>query len=142
MAEQNLKNHKRVDPLFFYVVVPVFAINLVLCAVRLVHRFDAWHAWAVVVAAALLLLAAMVRRYALKVQDRVIRLEERIRMAALLPMEMQMLQRELTMEQIIALRFASDGELALLVEQAVRERLSPAAIKQQIRVWRADAHRV
>ena len=142
MAEQNLKNHKRVDPLFFYVVVPVFAVNLVLCAVRLVYRFNAWHVWVVVVAAALLLLTAMTRRYALKVQDRVIRLEERIRMAALLPMEMQMLQRELTMEQIIALRFASDGELALLVEQAVRERLSPAAIKQQIRVWRADAHRV
>ncbi len=154
MAEQNFKNHGRIDPALHYFVLPVFLINLVLAVVRAAHRPRAWHTggaahrmlgwhlWGVVTALALLVLAGMVRTYALRVQDRVIRLEERIRMAALLPMEMQMLQRELTTGQIIALRFASDAELAPLVERAVRERLAPKAIKQAIQNWRADTHRV
>ena len=158
MAEQNLRNHARIDPAYHYFVMPVFLINLVLAIVRLAHPHGGWHGrgmathhlagqigwhvWNVVVALALVVLAGVVRTYALRVQDRIIRMEERIRMAALLPMEMQMLQRELTTRQIIALRFASDAELALLVEQTVREKLTPKAIKQNIRNWRADTHRV
>ncbi len=106
------------------------------------HRPGAWRGWGIAVAIVLLALAVLGRIYALRVQDRVIRMEERIRMAALLPMESRALQRELTTGQIIALRFASDAELAELAERAVRERLTPVQIKQQIKTWRPDTHRV
>ena len=142
MAEQNFKNHIRIDPVFHYVIAPILLVNLIVAIVRFVRHANAWHGWDIVVAIALLMLASLVRTYALRVQDRVIRLEERIRMAALLPLDSQPLQRELTTGQIIALRFASDAELAELAERAVQEKLPPKTIKQQIKNWRADTHRV
>lgn len=142
MAEQTYQNHTRSDVKFHYFLCPVLIVNLGVAVARAVHRANAWHLWNIAVALALLLLATMVRTYALRVQDRVIRLEERIRMAALLPMDAQMLQRELKTGQIIALRFASDAELADLTERTVREDLAPKVIKQQIKVWRPDTHRV
>ncbi len=142
MAEQTFKNHTRFHPAYHYVLVPLLLINIVVAVVRCVRVPSAWHGWNIAVAIALLILAGLVRSYALRVQDRVIRLEERIRMAALLPMESQMIQRELTLGQIVALRFASDAELAGLAERAAREGLAPKAIKQQVQVWRADTHRV
>ena len=120
----------------------MFLANVVAVIVRAVRQPSAWHVWQVVIAAALLLLAGVVRTYALRVQDRVIRLEERIRMAALLPLELHPLQRELTTGQIIALRFASDAELAGLMERAVREKLAPKQIKAAVINWRPDTHRV
>ncbi|RRA49176.1 DUF6526 family protein [Acidipila sp. EB88] len=142
MAEQNFKNHARTDPMYHYVLAPLFLVNLVVAMVRCVHHPSAWHGWALVVALGLLLLVAMVRQYSLRVQDRVIRLEERIRMAALLPMESRALQGELTQKQIVALRFASDAELSDLAHRAVRERMTPKAIKQAVQSWRPDYHRV
>ena len=142
MAVQNFKNHARLDPVMHIVVMPVLLINLIVAIVRLTHHLAAWRGWQALVALALLLLAAQTRRYSLRVQDRVIRLEERIRMAALLPLESRALQAELTTEQIIALRFASDAELAPLAEQAVQQKLTPKAIKQQIVTWLPDTHRV
>ncbi len=142
MAEQNFKNHARTDVAFHLVIVPVLLGNLIYTIVRAAHRFNGWHAWSVVVAFALLMLAFVARQYALKNQDRIIRLEERIRMAALLPMESQMVARELSVKQVVALRFASDAELAALAERAVRERLTPKGIKEQIASWRADTERV
>ncbi len=142
MAEQTFKNHGRIHPAYHFVVMPVFLANIVAVIVRAVRQPSAWHVWQVVVAAALLLLAGVVRTYALRVQDRVIRLEERIRMAALLPLELHPLQRELTTGQIIALRFASDAELAGLIERTVREKLAPKQIKAAIVNWRPDTHRV
>lgn len=142
MSEQNFKNHARTDPAFHYVLAPIFLFNFILSLVRLYHHRNVNHVWAVVIALALLLLTFLVRTYSLKVQDRVIRLEERIRMAALLPMDSRPLQNELTTRQIIALRFASDAELASLTERAVRENLTPKAIKQHIQQWRPDNHRV
>lgn len=142
MAEQNFKNHGRSDPAFHFFLAPVMLANLVARIVLAVRHPDAEHGWSVVVALALLVLVFVVRAYSLKVQDRVIRLEERIRMAALMPLESRQLQRELTTRQIIALRFASDAELAELAERAVREKLSPKAIKEQIVQWKPDLHRV
>lgn len=145
MSQQNVKNHARIDPVFHYVLAPIFLANCIVSLVRLYHHryLNAWvYVWAVVIALALLLLTFLVRTYSLKVQDRVIRLEERIRMAALLPMDSRPLQNELTTRQIIALRFASDAELASLTERTVRENLTPKAIKQQIQQWRPDNHRV
>lgn len=142
MAEQNFKNHTRLDPAFHFLVVPVLLANLVRALVQVVRHVDGGRAWAVIVALALFVLATIVRTYSLKVQDRVILLEERIRMAALMPLESRQFQRELTTRQMIALRFASDAELAGLAERAVRERLAPKAIKEQIVNWRPDTHRV
>ncbi len=142
MAEQSFKNHARTDPAYHFIVMPVLLINLVVAVVRCVHHPNAWHGWNIIVALILTVLAGLVRTYALRVQDRVILLEQRIRMAALLPLEMHPLQKELTRGQLIALRFASDAELALLTERAVREKLASKAIKESVQVWRPDTHRV
>lgn len=142
MAEQSFKNHARVDPAFHYFAAPVLLLNFGIAVWRFAMHPSLWHCWAFVVALALLVVATLMRTYALRVQDRVILLEERIRMAALLPLEKQALPRDLTTKQRIALRFASDAELAGLTERAVQERLSPKNIKQQIAHWRPDHHRV
>jgi len=142
MAEQNYKNHARIDPAYHYVLMPILLVNFVVTIVHFVHRLDASHGWSVVVALALLILAGRLRMYATRLQDRIILLEQRIRMAALLPLEMHPMQRELTTGQLIALRFASDAELASLTERAVREKLAPKAIKEQVQSWRPDINRV
>jgi len=82
------------------------------------------------------------RLYPLKVQDRVIRLEERLRMERLLPDTLKSRIPELTAGQIVALRFASDAELPALVEKALNGKMEPKAIKQSIQNWRADYFRV
>jgi hypothetical protein len=97
---------------------------------------------AVIVALALLLLAFKSRMYALKVQDRVIRAEEKLRIASLVtPSELIELD-SLTLDQYIALRFASNPELPELARRAVREKLDRKQIKQAIVSWRADYDRV
>ena len=81
------------------------------------------------------------RTYTTRLQDRIIRLEMRIRGASLLTTDQQRLLSELSIKQVVALRFASDGELAALLERASREKLAPADIKRAIRVWTADLDR-
>ncbi len=142
MTEQNFKNHTRVDPLYHYAVMPVLLANLVVSIVRAFEQPGGYRFWLIAVALALLALAVRVRTYALEVQNRVILLQERLRMAALLPSEAGRLQGELTRAQVIALRFASDQELGPLAGLAAREKLTPKQIKERITVWRADDHRV
>lgn len=145
MAEkksQTFANHTRLDPPFHFFVLPVFGLTAIAATIHFIWR-PSWHSAAffiISVAAATAVVKA--RMYALRVQDRVIRLEERLRLSVLLPESLRGRIPELTEEQLIALRFASDGELPRLAERAISEKLSRADIKKAIQVWRPDYWRV
>jgi len=83
-ASQNLSNHTRLDPPFHFFILPVFAISLIVTIVHLVRRPGLHSAWLVVFMVAAIAAIFKIRLYALRVQDRVIRLEERLRFATLL----------------------------------------------------------
>lgn len=89
-----------------------------------------------------LAMAEISRASALRAQNRIIRLEEQLRLADLVDEQHLELVEALTMEQYIALRFASDAELSALAQRAVSENLTPKQIKQIITTWRPDHHRV
>jgi hypothetical protein len=152
MAEatpQNLANHTRWDPPFHFYVIPIFVLALIL---TLVHFFahithgdirDHIHAiLLILLAVACLLLVFKVRLYSLRVQDRVIRLEERLRLTQLLSEPLRSRIPELTEAQLCALRFASDAEIPKLVERTLKENLKRADIKKAIQNWRPDYWRV
>jgi len=86
-------------------------------------------------------LLAISRLYTTRLQDRIIRLEMRVRTAALLTPEQRRLLDQLNIKQIAALRFASDGELPALLERAVREKLPPKEIKRAVKSWTPDPDR-
>ncbi len=145
MAEpspQTLVNHVRLDPPFHYFLLPVFAISRILSVVFLVRHPGFLHFWIVVFNTALIVAIIRFRQYALKVQDRVIRLEERLRLATLLPDSQYPQIAKLSERQLIALRFASDEEVAALAERTLSANLAPADIKQAIKNWRPDYWRV
>jgi len=139
---QNLKNHARVDPLFHFFLAIVFFANLVIAIVHLVRHPHFISAWLVVLAVAALVLLFKVRMYALKVQDRVIRLEERLRLQALAPSEWHTQIYRLTPDQMIGLRFAGDDEVVELAKHALEHNLNRKQIKERIKSWRADNWRV
>lgn len=140
--EQNYKNHTRLDPVFHYVLTIIFLLNLILCVVNFVRAETWFNGWLIIVAVGLILLLAKTRAYPLKVQDRVIRLEERLRLALLLPETLRPRIPELSERQLVALRFASDEEVPVLAAQALNEGLSSKQIKQRILHWRPDYFRV
>jgi hypothetical protein len=139
---QNLANHSRFDPLFHFFLAPVFIFAAVGGLIHLI-RYPSYHsaAFFVISVAALVALTKM-RMYSLKVQDRVIRLEERLRLGGLCPEPLRSRIPELTERQLIALRFASDAEAPALAQRALTEKLSPADIKKAIQNWRSDYWRV
>ena len=142
---QSYAHHTRWDPLFHFFAIPVFAIAVIWSIVRLFRHFQLHPISSVLLV--ILLIAALVvvlksRLNALKVQDRVIRLEERLRLASVLPQPLRSRIPELTEAQLIGLRFASDGELPGLVERALNEKLSQDDIKKSIKSWRPDNFRV
>jgi hypothetical protein len=142
---QSYRNHSRFEPMFHFFVAPVMLLNVIVTIVVLVHHWPyhlLLHFWLVIMALALFLLTGIARSYALKVQDRVIRLEEQLRYLRLLAPEQVVAAQALTIKQIIGLRFASDAELPALLERTVAENLSQKAIKQAIVSWRPDTFRV
>lgn len=145
MAErtpQNLANHTKLDPPFHFFVLPVLAITWVVSVVFAVHHPGFLHIWIVVFNTALIVAVIRSRQYALKVQDRVIRLEERLRLVSVLPDSLRPQIAKLTEDQLIGLRFASDEELAALVERTLSANLGRADIKKAIKNWRPDYWRV
>ena len=141
-APQNFANHTRLDPPFHFFILPVFAITLIVTIVHLVRRPGLHSAWLLVVMIAAIVAIFKIRLYALKVQDRVIRLEERLRLASLLDPALRPRITELTEAQLIALRFASDAELPALAARALNEKLPSKEIKKAIQHWRPDYWRV
>lgn len=141
-VSQNLKNHSRLDPLFHFFLAPVLFANLVIATVNLVRHPHFHSAWLVVLSIAAFVLAFKVRLYGLKVQDRVIRLEERLRLQSLAPEQWHAQIYRLTEDQLIGLRFAADGEVVELAKQALEHNLTRKQIKERIGDWRPDYWRV
>jgi len=139
---QHLKNHARFDPLFHFFLTLVSIGTVIVSIVYLVHRPCFYSAWLVLIAVAALLALFKLRSYPLKVQDRVIRLEERLRLQALAPAEWRAQIHRLTEDQLIALRFAADDEIVDLAKQALEHNLNRKQIKERIRSWRPDYWRV
>ena len=140
---QNLKNHVRIDPVFHMVLFLILVANLVVSIVFLVHHLHCFYAaWLVVLSVAVFIAVFKLRMYPLKVQDRVIRLEERLRLQALAPAEWHTQIYRLTEDQLIGLRFAADDEVVELAKQALEHDLNRKQIKERIRSWRADYWRV
>jgi Family of unknown function (DUF6526) len=139
---QTLENHARLDPLFHFFLAPVALLMLIGSIYEVVKEPNSMTGAHVVVVVWAFLALSRIRAYALKVQDRVIRLEETLRLEKLLPEPIKSRIPELTVPQFIALRFASDAELPALVEKTLDGSLDQKAIKQSIRNWRPDYFRV
>jgi len=140
---QTYKNHTRLLPPFHFFVLPVLFAN-VLITIRSIFRAPSIDTvWTAVVSAALLLLALLARNMALTAQNRIIRLEMRHRLRDVLPSDLQQRIGELTPQQLIALRFASDAELPALVRDVLAGSLATQkAIKERVKNWQEDHLRV
>jgi hypothetical protein len=139
---QSLANHSRLDPPFHLVLGPMCLAAFVLSIILLVRQPGIGSILGVLLSIGLLLITVKARSYALRVQDRVIRLEERLRLSMLLPETARPRIAELTEPQLIALRFASDAELPALAMRALNEGLTKKQIKTSIQNWRPDYFRV
>jgi hypothetical protein len=153
MNEQNFSNHGKLVPMFHFFVIPVLIANVIWNIVstsRILGRSAAISAsllaavaFSILVSIALLLLAFLARLFALGVQDRVIRLEERMRYERLLPDDLKPRIGEFTINQLVSLRFASDAELAALARKVLDGRMNERkVIKQMVQNWRADYQRI
>jgi len=146
---QTYANHTRLDPPFHFFLGPVFILALVLTLIHFFYHLresgmrDNIHSFLLIVlAVAMITLVLKVRLYSLKVQDRIIRLEERLRLTQLLSEPLRSRIPELSEDQLIGLRFASDAEVPKLVERALNEKLKRKDIKKAIQNWRPDYWRV
>jgi hypothetical protein len=144
MPEQNYSNHRRTVPAFHFVLLPILPLTLIGSAVNLYKSWgdhERFYSAALIVVLVItsILTALFGRMFALKAQDRSIRAEENLRHFVLTG---KLLDPRLTIPQIVALRFASDGEFAALAEQAAEHSLPADTIKQAVKRWRPDTYRV
>ena len=141
---QSAQSHASNDYVFIAVAF-ILLINLIFAVYYTIREWPNHphtHPWWIVMSIALFIMAFKTRSYAQVEQDRIIRLEERLRYAAILPPAELAAARALTLPQIIALRFASDSELPTLIRRTLAESLPPKAIKAAITDWQPDYHRV
>jgi len=131
---QSFEHHTRRDPAFHFFIIPLLLLNFFFAIYT--------HLWWIVMSIVILAMAELFRSYAVKNQNRLIRLEEQLRLADLLPEDQLGLIDTLTVEQFVGLRFASDAEVAALAQRAVAENLNRKQIKQAIITWRPDNHRI
>ncbi len=142
---QSFRKHASFDPAFHGVLAAGLLFELVLAVVLLVMH---WHTdlllylWILVASLVIVVVAIRLRSYPLKVQDRIIRLEERLRLAMILPEPLRARIPELSEDQLIGLRFASDQELPKLVAMTLDQHLNRKQIKERIESWRPDYFRI
>ena len=144
MSTQNYENHARIDFLYHRVLFTIFLVTLIGACVNLYHSVgDHQRIYSasliLVIVVTLIVTALYARIYALKAQDRAIRAEENLRHYVLAG---RLLDTRLGVRQIVALRFASDGEFVELARQAAESAMEPKAIKQAVKNWKADNDRV
>jgi len=140
---QTYKNHARLVPLYHFVVLPLLTVNLVLTVRRAIDAPAMDTAWAAIMAMTVLVVAFYARVFALRAQDRVIRLEMRLRLREVLPADMRGQIDLLTVEQLVALRFAGDAEMPGLVARVLKDGIDKRKpIKLLIADWQADSDRV
>jgi hypothetical protein len=144
LQEQNYRNHRRFDPRFHYVLMPLSLIVLVGTVVAFINSVNSgetiWLSVLSLMMSIILILAiTLIRTYPLRMQDRIIRAEQQLRHYILVG---QLLDPSLTLKQIIGLRFASDAEFPELCEKAVKEKLTGEQIKRMIKEWNGDNNRI
>jgi Family of unknown function (DUF6526) len=138
-SPQNYANHRRFFPLFHYVALPIFLANVVVAVAHAIRQPSAFNAWLVVLSIGLVSGIVAVRASALIVQNRLIALEMRLRLATSLAPDLRSRIPELHLRHLIGLRFAGDAELPGLVERCLRGELATTdAVKCEVREWRAD----
>ena len=139
---QTYANHVRLDSAFHFFLLPVLFVNLIVAVVYLVRGPGFLTAWLALLSVAAIVAVLKIRLYPLKAQDRIIRLEEQLRFARVLPEPLRGRCGELTEAQLVALRFAPDIELPALVEQVLAGGMKGRDIKKEIRTWRPDYFRI
>lgn len=145
MKQQNYKNHIRFYPPHHFILLPLLMAAIFISTYNIFHSplQQVFYVWITVVLVFILATAVMMRQhYALTIQNRVVRLEMRLRYFELTGKRFTQTELKLSFGQIAALRFASDEELILLIEKTIQENLSPAGIKKSIRNWQGDYMRV
>ncbi|HYL68508.1 MAG TPA: DUF6526 family protein [Candidatus Limnocylindria bacterium] len=136
---QNFENHAKFVPAFHFFILPVFLFNVIWCITRLIRSFSVESVVSLVLALAFFLLAFYARIFALTVQDRLIRLEMRLRLQQLLPQDFCPRIPEFTVDQLVALRFASDAELPALCRKVLDDKIADRkTIKKMVQNWQAD----
>jgi hypothetical protein len=139
---QSFENHGRIDPPFHFVLLFVVVANLIFAIVHLWQHRNIDAVWFLVLSLVLFIPFFKLRTYPLRVQDRIIRLEERLRLQALAPADFRPQIDLLTEDQLIALRFAPDDEVVQLAREALEGNLSRTHIKKRIKNWRPDNFRI
>jgi hypothetical protein len=137
VTSQSAANHAH-HPVPTYLATVLWVAAIVLIGGSMWFGWDLHEAGVLVLALALLPLVSISRLYVVKLQDRIIQLEMQVRCARVLAAGQDELLAQLSPKQVVALRFASDDELGDLLQRAVREQMTPAAIKLAVRQWRPD----
>jgi hypothetical protein len=141
-APQTLANHVRFDPAYHAFLLPVTGINVFVAIWNVFRNPSLGAAWFVILAIAAVVALLRLRQYPLKAQDRIIRLEEQLRLFQLLPQGLRGRCAELSEAQLVALRFASDADVPALVEKILATKMPPRDIKRAIGNWRPDYFRI
>jgi hypothetical protein len=139
---QTRGSHARFDPAYHFFLAPALLLLLIWTIFHLAYHKNSESIILVVLVLLVFVMLAKMRMYSLKVQDRVIRLEERLRLSALLAEPLRSRISEASESQLIGLRFAADAELPVLFPRALDEKLSQKQIKDAIQHWRGDYWRV
>jgi hypothetical protein len=142
---QSYQHHARFEPTFHFFIIPLLVLNFFFSIYATIHAWPGYvhhHLWWIVMSIVFLAMAGLTRDYALKNQNRLIRLEEQLRLADVLDETQLDLIDALTADQYIGLRFASDAEVSNLAQRAAAENLTRKQIKQAIQTWRPDNERI